>query len=488
MTRSSHSQDDCFTIKGQWWLPETTRKVAGDLIYDVENMTLALYGGLNDAHTALPFSATPESSEFSVIHGESLDRVPITILGAFYTKWTPDIRTLAVQPGTHVALLSSELTCHAMVHGSHLLPQDEAFIKCRVEIPYLDNWLGDSPFKVGMEGAGDHVRIDYARPGDEEFTLDDCDCVVRFVRTVRPPGFPCYSPSIEHRTDLEIEAFKPMPLRWFQQHASEIVDLFSFLYGGCILSRRVALIRNADGDNEATLYWPRHKVKLVEFEPMRIMVRYKDVKDSFARLLKNWVTASEVSKRARRIVLSTERRPSSFIELRFLPLVHAAELLTRESDHTTFVDQTTFANVVKQMIAALPANLPSQLTTSIKSSLGWANGRNLKSKLKKMLDECQDATCNLFCGSKEMFVNGIVDARNYYTHYSAKTNLLQGAELHWAIQKTLLMLRLLLLLKAGVAEEELQQAVHSHYRLAQERAVWSKITEEGSPFGKAAND
>ena len=218
MTENSHSQDDHFTVKGHWWLPGSTRKVAGDVIYDVENMTLALQGGLSDADTGFPFGATPEHSEFPIIHGESLNGVPITILASFYTRWTPDIRSLSMRSGTIVALLSSELSCNAMIHGRHLSSPDEAFIKCWAEIPSFDIWLGDSPFEVRIEDSGEHVRIDYTRPDNEEFPIDGCHCVVRFLRTVKPPGFPTYCPSIKHRTDLEIETSKPMPLSWFQEH------------------------------------------------------------------------------------------------------------------------------------------------------------------------------------------------------------------------------------------------------------------------------
>ena len=481
MTGNSPSQDERFTIKGHWWLSESTRKVAGEVTYDVGNMTLALYGGLNDARTDPPLSATPELSEFPIIHGESLDRVPITMFGTFYTRWTPDIRGVAIRPGTLVPLLSSELSCNAMILGSYLSSQDETFIKCRIEIPHLDNWLGDSPFQIGMEGSGEHIHIDYTRPNNEEIPVDGCDFSVRFVRTVRPPGYPCYSPSIEHRTDLEIVASKPMPLIWFQQHASEITDLFSFLYGGCVQSRRLALVKSITGDDEVTLYYPRPEVKLVELTTTDIVVRYDKVKESLALVLKNWFTANTITKGARRIVLSSERRPSAFIELRFLPLVHAAELLTQDGKHSTIVDEKVFKAIRAKMLASLSTELSSELTDSIKSSLGWANGRNLKAKLLSILNELQDKTCSLFCMEKVNFIKGIVDTRNYYTHYSEKVKPLQSLALHWAIKKAALMLRILLLLKAGIPERDIQHFVRSNVRLSQDRTVWTKVTEEGSP-------
>ena len=247
----------------------------------------------------------------------------------------------------------------------------------------------------------------------------------------------------------------------------------------------MTLFKSVNGDDRVTLYYPRHKVKPVEFDTSDILVRYENVKTLFTQILTNWLTASEVAKRARRMVLSSEQRPSAFIELRFLPLAHAAEVLTKESNSPTFVEDATFAEIRNQMLASLSKELPKELIDSIKSSLGWANGRNVKSKLLTILNGLQDETCRLFCIDKTKFIAGIVDTRNYYTHYSAKKNLLQGVDLHWAIRKASSMLRILLLIKAGVPESDLRRLVHSHGRLSQKRAVWSRITEEGSPLNGA---
>lgn len=229
---------------------------------------LALYGGLNDALVDSPFVAIPERSEFPIIHGESLRKVPITILKSFYTNWKPDIRTLAVRPGTPTPLLSSRLSCNGLIEGIHLSSPNEAFIKCRIEISYLENWLGDSPFKFDIADSCEHVCIDYTRPKNEEYPIDACKCLVRFVRAVKLPGLPSHAPSIEHRAVIEIDSSDPMPLGWFQTRLSELVDLFSFLYGGNIQSRQLALFKSTTDDTEAALYYPWPNVAAIEYGAM----------------------------------------------------------------------------------------------------------------------------------------------------------------------------------------------------------------------------
>ena len=169
VTDAVYPQDEPFTIRGRWWLPGSNQRIAGDLVYEEEGLTLNLYGGLNEARATFPFSATPEETEFPVIHGESLDRVPVTLLDSFYTKWKPAIRSFGIRTGTRTELLSSRLCGNGMVNGIHLRSPDDQFTKCRVEIPYLENWLGDSPFAVDNQGSFEKIHVDYSRPANEVF-------------------------------------------------------------------------------------------------------------------------------------------------------------------------------------------------------------------------------------------------------------------------------------------------------------------------------
>ena len=218
---------------------------------------------------------------------------------------------------------------------------------------------------------------------------------------------------------------------------------------------------------------------------MDFVARYQQIETGFRQIVENWLGATETMKGARSILLSSERRPSGFIELRFLPLVHAAEVVSGEGPHAAIVPKAAYRDVRERMLASLPEGLPDELIESIKNSLGHANSRTLRRKLLGMLSELGDDTCNLFCTNKELFIKGVVETRNHYTHYSTDQGrkILQGAELHWAIQKLSLMLRVVLLVKAGVPEDTLRSAIRSHHRLRQERDVWQTMNEDGSVFG-----
>ncbi|HET6574122.1 MAG TPA: HEPN domain-containing protein [Fimbriiglobus sp.] len=483
MSRKAHSQSEHFTIRGHWWLPITNQRIAGDLRYTEGDLTLSLYEGLNEAHVESPFSATPTSTEFPVILGETLEAVPVTVLRSFYTKWTPDVRTLAVRPGTTTAIRSAELHCGWLLEGVHLSSPDETFAKCRVEIPYLEDWLGESPFRAEMGGEGETVRLDYTRPTNISIEISATSSALRLIHAVRPPGHPLgTSPTIEHHTYMEIAPAEPKPINWFVSQASEIVGLLAVCYGGSLLSRRLTLYKDGPSRAGALLYYPRHTAEVGPYTAMDFVVRYQQIETGFRQIVENWLGATEAVKGARSILLSSERRPSEFIELRFLPLVHAAEVLSGEGPNAAIVPKDTYRDVRDRMLASLPAGLPGELIESIRNSLGHANSRTLRRKLLGLLSELGDDTWRLFCTDREVFIKGVVDTRNHYTHYSTGQDrkILQGADLHWAIQKLSLMLRVVLLVKAGVPEDTLRSAIRSHHRLRQERHVWQTMNEGGS--------
>ena len=485
MISNGHFQDEHFKIRGNWWLPNSDQKVAGDLDYFEGDLTLTLYGGLNDARIESPFSATPETTEFPIILGESLDAVPLTVLNAFYTQWTPDIQTLAVRPGESTAIRSSRLHCGRLIEGMQLSSPDERFSKWRVDIPFLEEWLGETPFKSHFDHDLGTVRLECIRQQDYEFAVAAAQLAVRLVHSVQPPALPfgC-SPAIKHRTRVELRSVEALPLDQLTKRSSEVVELFAMLFGGPVLSRQVKLHRDGIDDVSGLLFYPRHAAPKQKYDRLDFLIRHEHIQGQFGSIVEKWLSAPEPFRRARRMLASSDAKPSKFIELRFLPLVHAAELLSNGSRHGTIVAKSEYKGLCQRMLDSLPTGLASELIESITNSLGHANSRNLKRKLVAMLGQFEEATSDLFCVAKETFVKAIVDTRNHFTHYSTKQGhkILQGADLHWAIQKLMLMLRVFVLANTGVPEAVLQEAIRSHIRLSQERKCWQTMNEDGTPY------
>jgi ApeA N-terminal domain 1 len=485
MARQTHNQNDRFSVRGQWWLPNSDRKIAGKLRYNQKDVSLSLFGGFTGAVVDPPFSPKLEQHDHSLIYGASEDNSRFTVLNGFYVDWKADATTLAVVPGKRTELRSSKLHCPMVLEGVHLPSTSNLFAKCRVEIPCFDAWLGILPFAIEMKKAMGGIVLDYTRPATEEFRLDDAKCSVRFIHAFTPPFLPLgSSPAVFHQTYLEVEPFEPLPLDRLLEHASEIVNFLSVVYGGPLLSKKILLFEPSRSETPIAIFYPRHKVSAESYGDHKFLIRYGPVKSVFPKVLTNWLDASSRLKQARRMLVSSERRPSKFSELRFLPLAHAAEILSNEIERPTFVQPAEFKKIRTKMLASVQDELPPDLVASIKSSLQWANGRSLRDKLQSLLGGLQEDTRSLFCVDRTRFIAGVVNTRNHYTHYSTDEGkkIPQDVELHWAIEKLRLMLRILLLVRAGVPEQEIQVSFRSNTRLAQERRVWQDVSEEGSAY------
>ena len=484
MHNRSESQNEPFTVKGHWWLPNVKERVAGELRYTESDLTLSLYGGLKPAIAKSPFSAQPEPSEHELIYGESEDNRRYTVVGAFYTKWRADIHDLSVRPGDSVRLRTSELHCHKLLEGIHLTETTDAFSKCRVEVPSIEAWLGVSPFALELKRESKQMRLSYALPEDEMVEVESYRCRVGFIHAGRPPSLPLdLSPTIHHRTFFDIEFFEPQCLSKILNYGTDIVELLSVAYGGPLLSRRTGVYRPSC-DKPLPVFYPRHVVAPLDYSTHDFLMRYETIRTQFSAVLSDWFSSNANLKRARRMLLSSERRPAEFIELRFLILAQAAEVLSNEAPRTTIVPLEKFRCVRKEMLDAISAGTPPELEKSIKEKLQWANGCSFREKLLSLISELDQRTIALFALDVERFISGIVKSRNHYTHYSTKIGrkVLQGRELHWATRKLALMIRTVILTKMGVSECELRDAFGGNVRLVQERRAWSSIDEEGTPY------
>ena len=72
MHSDNFSQNEPFTIAGQWWLPGKKRgKVAGELRHRDGNLSLRLFGALHKATRGTWIGSQPEETHVDVIYGES---------------------------------------------------------------------------------------------------------------------------------------------------------------------------------------------------------------------------------------------------------------------------------------------------------------------------------------------------------------------------------------------------------------------------------
>ena len=427
----------------------------------------------------------PKVTEPKVILGESTQGTPITLLDSFYTAWREDRDWLKKGP---VPIASSTLTSHAILIGVHLNDGNEPrFTSCKIGIPNLERWLDDRPFTIEMSEALKPICINtiYAMPSSKVFEISESIGRLRIAYSVTPPG--PWDGTMVHRAFLVCDPPEPKNVKWFVETVGEITRLLTLLFGNEVQSTRMTLSRKGhseeESDEEASLYFSRTRVEQPELNPMDFLTRYPTIQAVFPQMVSSWMTESLPIRHALNLLFSSIREPGAFLETRFLPIVQAAEVFARVAVPGHIAEPAEFTRVKNAVVSAIPSNVAKPLRDAIKNSLGFANELRLAQRLHALLDTLDGETIKLVCADRDKFVRGIVNTRNYFTHYTDRYDrVLQSVEIHWATIKLTTLLKLLLLKRIGLPEGQLRELFQNNHRQSTDRREWRDISEIGSPL------
>lgn len=476
MARELYSSDKDFTIQGHWCRPGGKHRPAGTLEVSESRFELNLLGAFDDAEGKHAFDRGLPVEDLSVIHGESAQGNPITLLNSFYTR---------VQPGgglfddSPVPVRYATLTSNGMLFGTHLKhPDDQCFSSCCVNIPNFDRWLDDRPFNFKVDLPD--VAVAYRRPEERRFPVPSREFELIFVPTVVPPFEPWDNVEVRHCTRIDIRPNSPRDFDWFVSLVGELQNFLTLLFGRTVQSTRISLGSDED-DDPVDVHLPRQRISQPEMNPHDFLLRLPDISPWFANAVNEWFSGSHEIRHALSLLFSSLRSPGHFLESRFLPFVQAIEVYSRAIDTHTIVDKERYKPIRKQLVEAIPEDTPEDLRDALTRTLGFANDRTLRERFAALIGGLTPESAALFCCDKAAFVKGVVNTRNHFTHYSGHSKaVLHGLQLHWASIKLQTMMKILLLLRLGIPEANVCSIVGSNYRLVRERDAWKNVSEVGA--------
>lgn len=157
-----------------------------------------------------------------------------------------------------------------------------------------------------------------------------------------------------------------------------------------------------------------------------------------------------------------ERVPA---EDRFFRLAQATEILCRILDSdSTYIDADSYGNVRESLVAAIPANTPSDLRSRLTSTLEYGNEFSFRTRLKRLLKTAfasYDLELQKVLGDTGKFVAQVVETRNYLAHGGRAPSNMPHSSRDWL----LLIMRLRVLICVGllqtieIPEGKIQQVI-----------------------------
>ncbi len=481
MNFKKYTQYDTFTIQGHWWLPSGGERVPGELCYRDGELELRLFGGLHASTGETPFNRRPAEREVNVIHGETLDHEPITIANAFYTSWRSANRNFwSTEPSV---LSDSTLHVHAVLIGIHTPGLNEKrFTACRIQIPNIEEWLGDRPFKFDSRTKGCGIRYTY--PRERAVNLVPPYRRLRITPSYQPSGVPPVNRrEIVHRTNFTLEATAPENLQFYAATTAAVERLLSLLVGQVVQTDRQWL-RGEEG--EALLFFNRTNIPPNDsLGPVHCLFGYQDVQRCFRKLLVRWLTQADDIQNTLNLFFSSVWQPGSFLETRFLPMIQCIEVYSQSVKLPTFVKPEVFAQIRDEVVESLPKKIDHQLRSAIESKLASANQYTLKERLLHLTNTMPKEMVELFCIDPENFWSGVVQTRNYLTHYPKRyKRALQGMDLHWATTKLRTAFELMLLRWSGLPDKLICEHGQKNLAWSRQRQQWQAANERGAPISQ----
>ncbi len=472
MSRTKRGLDADFEMRGFWWLPSAEDvRVSGTLrfVHD-DGIALELDGTLRPDGFDPNGIFAPET-----VLGETHDGKDCTLFHAHESGRRGCI------PGIETA----EMSASYLLVGGHFETVDAAaFAYLDIRFTYLEEWLDRRPFSSehpeGRDGQPE-VHARYVMPRARRIRVDSLDATVAFRSNVTTrPGTRKHN--IEHADMVRIRPRRSRPFEWFWSAAYDLRRLLSLLVWEPVFPLRMTAglrkFRAPSGTylwKTADIFFAQKALRRKEsLSPFMMLLPYAAVRKSWSEVANRWFQSREKLRPVHSLLLGNLHEPSPFLQYRFLAHTQAAESFHRVRSDGRHVPAGEYEGYRSEMCDAIPTGMPKPLKDAIKAKLKYGNEYSLRKRLKLLLRGLSGETRRWLAPKEDAFVAGVVDTRNYLTHYdpALKVKALDGeglSRLDAQLQKLILVL---LLKDLGVDEAKVVRAVSGHGRFRRRYVSW----------------
>jgi len=477
------------TIEGVWWTPGEQARSYGTLTVERRAVTLML------CDSSRPGPPAPD--DVGVLHGESLDGQPLTLLDAFTIH-----RRDWITSGHNV----ERLTAGTLLIGAEVTAADElVFARAVLRLRGLREWMSASSLSLdgrhSVVGPRQHFQTPTPRRGWREHMRRWSRDRHRRRREQAPPlvvhvqgaaltfgftreagGTPFRDVS-EYDAEilLELDTAAPLP-EWSERWLRPLVDLLVLANREqCVIESFVAVIDEpalAEAVHPATRVaapdsvWSRREVEVIrpdpvelrerEIEPFRhMLLPLASFRSRAVDVLPLWFDIHRRLGGAAAFFFGTLNVGRSYQENRLLNLLAFAE-----GYHRTFLDALPFAaDVHDEVVARMLWTLEDRTQRDhYGTRLRYANEQSLRQRLRQLIERAAEVIPELRAQAATLR-NELVDTRNQYTHFGEPgQNVLGTAELHGRVDRFLLVLEVNLLRDLGIEDELIPKLVVYAYQ------------------------
>lgn len=456
---------------GLFWLPAAPdNQVAGTLTFTQEDgCHLRLLGTLTEVTDLFAAGEPQEGTE--LIHGLTSTGVPVTILGAFRTQHQMSFPGLVTE--THFG--------NVLGLGLHFSSStDSLFRRSVVRFDGMENWLGERPFTLDRDVQAKVVKLNVLRSPQASFAAM-LDCVVETGSILYTSNRPATEYRLTAHSTMSIKATEPQSLDWHLAGAARLQELASLCTGHYLplvsLSLEGLKLPGAGRPAEVRIYVriqhpeagarPRYEAPIVAG---------RELAELAPGAVARWFDEYDRLRPAINLFFAVTGSKDMFSSVRFLLCAQALEVFHRMTSEALIVDERSYEALRLALVAAIPPGTQRNMREKIVSMLRFANEPSLNQRLKSMIKALEEEFGERPAGLSKAFFRGVVDTRNYLTHYPAelRDKAFDGADMHWACRRMIMLLTVLFLMRLGIGGADIRRLLKRHEEFSR---LWDSADE-----------
>ncbi|OIQ55193.1 HEPN domain-containing protein [Neomoorella thermoacetica] len=442
-----------FEYRGFWWLPgKYNENVEGVLKYNPgEELVLELTGSLTD------LKKVTEDIQHDIILGFSSNGKKITLYKCLSISLNVSMPGFPTQ--TFIA--------SAAFIGEHFESIEEVrFKEVNVHYFYLEEWLRISGMNINVEqnNRERYFCIHYYQPDDIKVLIDNWILAIYF--TVNYSRDRADGLKIKETAVVSFQFKEGLP---FEEILNKIIgrweDFFTFATGEAAFPSAIkAFVEKDSKHRETEIVYRRINgsttPKKLTYHDM--LFTFRDIQEKFGAFLNNWFSKAEVLRPVYNLFFGLRYNPGGYLQYQFLTLAQALETYHRR----TKCNYVRSPDKYEKMMNEILNSIPNKYVEWLKEKLKYSNEPTLRHRIRDIFKDF-GLVVDKYIGDVKGFINEVVEARNYLTHYDKSKETEKGkdhSELYNLVKKLEVILDVCLLYELGFSLDKVEELLSRNPR------------------------
>jgi len=338
----------------------------------------------------------------------------------------------------------------------------------------INEWVGITGINVTRSSDYKTATIDYTPQQEIIYDLEKgFKLHIHFGYTL--PGFPSTTEArITHQTYFKLSSEDAKEFLEFSTVINQLTYLLGFAVDSTVTISDVSATSNeivmeiSEGKTRPVtikLYYPSLPFSddAPKIDIHKMLFRFSDISENAGHVFNKWLSTYSVILPSIGLYFSAVSGAHKYLDGKFLALAQGLETYHRRTSDETMRDESEF----RSMVASLLWSCPKKNRKWLRGRLYQGNELNLGQRIKKIIKPYKSFLGN--SKQQNRFIRGVVNTRNYYTHYSEELekDAVKGSELWWLCQKMEAVFQLHLLQQLEFEDSDIQRILRDNYKLKQ---------------------